>query len=455
MTKIPSFAVVGRTNKGKSSIVATLTENDRIAVAPTPRTTSYAQDFTFAVDGKDLFTVYDTPGFEEAPAILEWLKSVPVAAHQRQDRVREFYRTFQGSGQFRYECELLKPILDGAAILYVADSSHPFRPNFESEFEILQWTGQPSVALLNNIGETNFEEEWKRALGQYFRTVRVFNAHTSWVNDRIALLEELVFLSAETAEPLKLAIDAIRRQVNNRLRDAAHVVANLLQESLTLELKIDADERKTDEDFRKDLLDALRAKEVKARHEIARIFGFHSLQNLAGDELPEGFDHDLFSKETREILGLKKKELYTVGISSGVLAGGSLDAMVGGTSFFAGAGIGGVLGGIGTVYLTKKGINLTRKKMTIGPMKDPNFPWILIDRETTFVQALLRRTHADRGDLRFEKNDGPSTRMSEKEKAWFGMQFQSLRWNVRVQGATESLDLELQKMFLKLVTRTK
>ncbi|RZA21976.1 MAG: DUF3482 domain-containing protein, partial [Proteobacteria bacterium] len=188
---IPTFAVVGRTNKGKSSLVATLTENDRIAVAPTPRTTTYAQDFTYKVDGKALFTIYDTPGFEEAPAILEWLKSVPVAAHERKDRVREFYRTFHESGQYRYECELLKPILDGAAILYVADGSHPFRANFESEFEILQWTGQPSIALLNQIGDGHYEEEWKRALQQYFKAVRVFNTHTAWMHDRIALIEEL------------------------------------------------------------------------------------------------------------------------------------------------------------------------------------------------------------------------------------------------------------------------
>lgn len=457
MSQIPSFAVVGRTNKGKSSIVATLTENDRIAVAPTPRTTRHAQEFTFHADGKPLFTIYDTPGFEEAPAILEWLKSVPVAAHERQDRVREFYRTFHASGQFSYECELLKPILDGAAILYVADSSHPFRPNFESEFEILQWTGQPSIALLNNIGETDFETEWKRALEQYFKAVRPFNAHTSWVKDRIALLEELVFLSSETAGPLKAAIQAMKKQLDNRLRDSAHTVAQLIRESLTFELKIDASTVRDEKELSDEFFDALRAKEMKARRELALLFGFHDLTSLDTDELPEGFDRDLFSKETWEILGLNRRELVTVGTASGALAGGTIDAMVGGASFMTGTGIGGLVGGLSSAYLAFSdpqlaGIKLGKKKRTVGPYKNPNFPWILIDRQTAFLQALLRRTHAERGELNFRRHEGPSTQLSAKDKTRLGLLFHSLRWNLRVQGATESLDLELQKMFLKLRT---
>lgn len=452
---IPTFAVVGRTNKGKSSLVATLTENDRIAIAPTPRTTSYAQDFTFHVEGKALFTIYDTPGFEEAPAILEWLKAVPVAAHQRQERVREFYRTFHASGEYRYECELLKPILDGAAILYVADASHPFRPNFESEFEILQWTGQPSIALLNKIGDSDYEAEWKRALEQYFRGVRVFNTHTSWIKDRIALLEELVFLSEDLAAPLRKAIEAMRKQLDNRLADSAHVVAQLIRDSLTYELKVDVDSRASEAELNQEFFDALRARELKARNDIALIFGFHDLTVEDTGEIPEGFDQDLFSRQTWEILGLSRRQLMTVGTASGSLAGGTLDAMVGGASFMAGAGIGGLLGGLSSAYLAFSdpeiaGLKLGKKKRTIGPFKNPKFPWILIDRQAAFISALLRRTHAQQGELSFAAHAGPSTQMGAKEKTRMGFQFQSLRLNMRIQASAENLELELRKFFLRL-----
>ena len=84
------FAVVGRSNKGKSSIVATIVENDEILIAPTPRTTRMSQEFGLKVGERILFSIIDTPGFEEAPAALEWLKREAVAAHQRRQRVQAF-----------------------------------------------------------------------------------------------------------------------------------------------------------------------------------------------------------------------------------------------------------------------------------------------------------------------------------------------------------------------------
>ena len=37
---IPTFAVVGRVNKGKSSVIASLIENDRVKISPRPGTTT-------------------------------------------------------------------------------------------------------------------------------------------------------------------------------------------------------------------------------------------------------------------------------------------------------------------------------------------------------------------------------------------------------------------------------
>jgi hypothetical protein len=454
-SKIPTFAVVGRTNKGKSSLVATLTENDRITVAPTPRTTTYAQAFTYKVNGQPLFALYDTPGFEEAPAILEWLQLVPVAAHERKNRMLEFYRTFHGTKDFHYECELLKPILDGAAILYVADGSHPFRPNFESEFAILQWTGQPSIALLNQIGEGHFEEEWTRALQQYFRAVRTFNTHTAWMHDRIALLDELTFLDDRLAEPLRKAVAAMKRQLDNRLKDAARVVARLLGDSLAFVLEFDAKDPIADAEASRKFFDKLRAKEAEARADISLIFGFHDLKLVDQQDLPAGFDQDLFSKETWQVLGLNRRELMTIGTASGALAGGTIDAMVGGASFMTGTGIGGLLGGLSSAYLAFTdpdiaGFKLGKKKRSIGPYKNPNFPWVLIDRQTAFIQALMKRTHADRREFRFGAHQGPSAQIRAKDKAHLGFLFHCLRLGVRVRPSLEALEIELGKLFATL-----
>ena len=64
---IPTFAVVGQPNKGKSSIVATLAEDEQIAIAPAPGTTRQAQRHVLKVDGEALYALVDTPGFPAGP----------------------------------------------------------------------------------------------------------------------------------------------------------------------------------------------------------------------------------------------------------------------------------------------------------------------------------------------------------------------------------------------------
>ena len=57
----PRLAVVGHPNKGKSSLVATLAEDDSVGISPTPGTTLRARAYPMRVDGKLLYTLVDTP----------------------------------------------------------------------------------------------------------------------------------------------------------------------------------------------------------------------------------------------------------------------------------------------------------------------------------------------------------------------------------------------------------
>jgi GTP-binding protein EngB required for normal cell division len=65
---IPAFAVVGRVNKGKSSIVSTLVEDEAVRIDRTPGTTQDCESFELRVGNRILCRLIDTPGFEEAPA---------------------------------------------------------------------------------------------------------------------------------------------------------------------------------------------------------------------------------------------------------------------------------------------------------------------------------------------------------------------------------------------------
>ena len=50
---LPTFAVVGRVNRGKSSIIATLAEDDSIAISPLPGTTRVATSYDVTLEGPE------------------------------------------------------------------------------------------------------------------------------------------------------------------------------------------------------------------------------------------------------------------------------------------------------------------------------------------------------------------------------------------------------------------
>src|ERR1700682_4497831 len=102
-----------------------------------------------------------------------------AALRCRRARVSELLRAHEGTSEFVDERKLLAPILSGANILYVVDGTRPFRRNYEAEMEILRWTGRPGMALVNRIGEEDPSAEWRRALDQYFRIVRDFDAFSA------------------------------------------------------------------------------------------------------------------------------------------------------------------------------------------------------------------------------------------------------------------------------------
>ncbi len=147
MSDLPRFAVVGHPNKGKSSIVATLAEDDAVRISPLPGTTTDARTYPMRVDGQTLYELIDTPGFQRAREVLGWLEQHDRGAEARPAVLAEFVAAHRGDSRFHDECALLAPILAGAGILYVVDGAHPYSREYEAEMEVLRWSGQPRMAL--------------------------------------------------------------------------------------------------------------------------------------------------------------------------------------------------------------------------------------------------------------------------------------------------------------------
>jgi hypothetical protein len=273
---LPRFAIVGHPNKGKSSIVATLAEDDAVAISPHPGTTTRARAYPMRLDGETLYELIDTPGFQRARETLVWLESHDRGAGARAAVVREFLAAHEGEPRFRDECELLRPILDGAGILYVVDGSRPYGHQYEAEMEVLRWTGQPRMALINLISAGDHVEEWRAALSQYFSIVRVFDAVHADFHKRIDLLRAFGAIEESWAAQLTRAAVALVADRERRKRLAAAEIADLLMAALSATVTVPLRDRHADEpalaSAREQLRDEVRRRERAERRAVQEIY---------------------------------------------------------------------------------------------------------------------------------------------------------------------------------------
>jgi len=404
----PRFAVVGHPNKGKSSIVASLAQDDTVAISDRPGTTTQVRSFPLRVDGEVLYELFDTPGFQRARKVLAWLEAEPVRADKRPERVRAFVRVHRNDPMFVDEVELLRPVMEGAGILYVVDGAKPYGPEYEAEMEILRWTGQPSMALINTIGEGDYVEEWEQALGQYFKLVRRYNPMKSGYVDHVALLESIAQLREEWTAPVKRSIALFEAWHDRRFARTAHTIAELIRRTLSHVEQIplrtdevtDADRRRLLERYQA----TIRRLETEAQQKVEQIWNHAKVEKEQQQLLFDGLD--LFSKESASIFGLSRQEMVIAGATTGAATGAGVDLLLAGHTLLLGGLIGGLVGGVGAWWgfdelseIRILGTRLGKHALTMGPMSNRNFPWILLGRALFHAHTIASRSHAIRGGV--------------------------------------------------------
>ncbi len=425
---VPVFAVVGRVNRGKSSIIATLAEDDSIAISPLPGTTRRATTYDVALDGEVLFRLVDTPGFEDAARALAWMQRSQPSAERRPARVAELVQTFAGSDELVEECELLAPVLQGAAILYVVDGSTPFRENIMAEVEILRWTGRPRMALINRSASGEHLGDWHAALAPAFSTVRNFDAHAASFRERLQLLALFRELCEPWRGPLGRAVERLTQEQSRRLGESALAIANLVVDAVTHTIELQAGESGLDAAEQKHVeqrfLDDLRELEQRSRRYVERLYRHQRLTTESASLERPVFARDLFSERVWHSLGLSARQLVAVYSVAGATAGGTVDALVGGASFFTGTLLGAAVGGATALWqLGARAFGVTavetlserlrktaapQRRYRIGPHQHPNFPFVVLDRALLHHQAIRYRAHARNTSAALELDAAPS-----------------------------------------------
>ena len=411
MSEHPVFAVVGHPNKGKSSVVAALTQNDQVKISPVSGTTRVSQRFALKLDDRIVFELVDTPGFQRANQCLAWLNTEQVTADQRPARINAFLQAFSGQSRFLDEVELLTPIMQGAGIIYVIDGSLPYSPEYETEMEILRWSGSARLALINPIGGDAYVEQWQQALNQYFSLVRVFDPLHASFDQHLQLLRTFGQLDTHKTAAFDHAIEELEHYRHLKLQHAARIIVDTLHGLITYQQSSSHFKQLAKERLAAVLPDEiarfnqqLNQMERDGQKQLEALFLYHQLE--ADISRLEVHQSELMDESQWSFWGLEKNQLVMVSVGAGAAIGLLADAGLGGASLMTGAVSGGVIGGLsgwfGLDWIKEKlppWMPFNKTSHQLGPVTDPNFSFVVLGRALSHARAMLVRSHADQNKL--------------------------------------------------------
>ncbi len=399
--QVPKLAIMGHPNAGKSSVVATLTENDRIAIDKRAGTTTECDFYPVIIDGEPVIEFIDTPGFQNPSAILEWFQAHP----EIRDLAKEFVRSHKDDPLFAHDCELLEPVAEGAGMLLVVDGSKRIKEKDRIEIELMRLTARPRMVILNNLTrQTRYMSQWRNTLSKAFNSVREFNAHRATYAERIKLLNALKSIDQRWEDRLARTIDAFERDWDRRMDQATDTIINLLKDALSCrasktfkgsKLVLQSGRDRVKAEVMAELEDGLRRLETQAQQQIRTQFRHH-----VWDQPPDSLlAKDLLSEDVSRALGLSRRQLAIAGVTAGAATGAGVDlALAGsslGTAALLGAAAGGLLGLAGGRTLAKLDIETKpgTQRFTAGPVSNPKFPFILLDRIILYSARAMNWAH--------------------------------------------------------------
>ena len=401
---VPEIAIIGHPNEGKSSVLSTLAEDDSVRISPYPGETTVCRTFPVKIDNREIIRFIDTPGFQNPGKVLAKLKMLEGSS---EDRLKKLLQYCSSIDELAEDYELLQPISQGAAIIYVVNGARPIRHVDRDEMEIIRLIGKPRMAVINSKQEdAHHLGAWKDELARHFNSIRLFNAHRATYSERIGLLDALKSIDQDWQQVMSEVVETIKNDWENRTRTTAHIIGALLSDSLSLKLSSQISKTEDEQQVRGQLAKTYTRKigdlEKQAHGQIRAQFN-HNLYNY---QLPQYsiLHEEIFSEKTWQFLGLSTRQFMLLGGIGGGAVGAGVDvaALGHGLGLFTALGtIGGALGALGTrkrldYEASLLGIRISGPQVTIGPAGSIALLFVLTNRALHFYKHMANWSHGRR-----------------------------------------------------------
>ncbi|WP_462401509.1 GTPase/DUF3482 domain-containing protein [Pseudomonas sp. Marseille-QA0332] len=419
MTEPLKLAVVGHTNVGKTSLLRTLTRDVGFGeVSHRPSTTRHVEGARLSVDGQPLLELYDTPGLEDAIALLDYLERLEQPG-ERLDGPARLERFLQGSEarqRFEQEAKVVRQLLASDAGFYVIDAREPVLAKYRDELQVLAGCGKPLLPVLNFVtSSAQREEQWRQALARLGLHALVrFDSVAPPQDGERRLYESLALLLEHARPALQRLIDDQQAQRVARQQAGKRLIADLLLDCAACRRSVatePAAQAKAIEALRQDI----RQREQRCVEALLALYAFRR-EDASASDLPllDGrWGDDLFNPETLKLLGVR----VGGGVAAGAAAGAGVDLLVGGVTLGAAALVGALAGGAlqtarnyGSRLLGKlKG----QRELTV----DDTVLRLLALRQHQLLAALEQRGHAAQDSIRLSEPDHKAWRQGKLPEA--------------------------------------
>jgi hypothetical protein len=243
--------------------------------------------------------------------------------------------------------------------------------------------------------------------------VKVFNAIQADFEKQMSILEAFAALREDWTTTIRALIAEYKALRARQRRQSVSILARLLIDICTHQETQRILTREQAQGLQPGLehvfYGALARREKLAHGQLKDLYRDHKLELQSGD-LPS--EENLFDTEKWIVWGLNRRQLLVAAAMAGAATGAVVDLGLAGHSLFLGALTGGVIAGGGAWLGANRladfkisGLPVGGYEARQGPIRNRNFPYVVLSRFLFLHDALQQRTHARRDTLRIDEGD--------------------------------------------------